>query len=62
MRWEQTISVVGADLAAKKGILVVNAAGNEGNKPWHYILTPSDGDSVLAVGAVSTNGDVGVYC
>jgi serine protease AprX len=41
-----------ADIAASKGILVVNSAGNERNKTWIYIIAPSDGDSVLSVGAV----------
>ncbi len=41
-----------ADIAASKGILVVNSAGNERNNPWLHIIAPSDGDSVLAVGAV----------
>jgi serine protease AprX len=41
-----------ADIAASKGILVVNSAGNERNKTWLHIIAPSDGDSVLAVGAV----------
>lgn len=41
-----------ADIAAQKGMLVVVSAGNEGNKPWHYISAPADGDSVLTVGAV----------
>lgn len=45
-----------ADIAASKGILVVNSAGNEGNSPWKHILAPSDGDSVLAVGAVDSTG------
>ena len=61
MNGNTTISAIGADLAVKKGILFVSAAGNEGGKSWHYILTPSDGDSVLAVGAVSTNGSVGAF-
>lgn len=43
---------IGADMAASKGILVVNSAGNSGDKPWQYIGAPSDGDSVLAIGAV----------
>jgi hypothetical protein len=42
-----------ADIAASKGILVVNSAGNERNKTWVRIIAPSDGDSVMAVGAVS---------
>ncbi|MCX6332842.1 MAG: S8 family peptidase [Bacteroidia bacterium] len=41
-----------ADIAASKGILVVNSAGNERNKAWLRIIAPSDGDSVLAAGAV----------
>jgi len=41
-----------ADIAASKGILVVNSAGNERNKEWIRIIAPSDGDSVVAVGAV----------
>jgi len=49
-----TIAVQGADLAAKKGILVFNAAGNEGSGAWKYIMTPADGDSVVAVGSVSS--------
>jgi serine protease AprX len=56
-----TMSAKGADLAAKKGILCVFAAGNEGNGSWHYIITPSDADSVMAVGAVNTAGVVGSF-
>jgi len=45
-----------ADIAASKGILVVNSAGNERNLAWKRIIFPSDGDSVLAVGAVDGDG------
>lgn len=48
-----TLIAKAADLAAKKGILVVVAAGNEGNSNWKKILTPADADSVLVVGAVN---------
>jgi hypothetical protein len=51
-----TMAAIGADLAAKKGILVVNSAGNEGANSWGKIITPSDGDSVMAVGAVTASG------
>ncbi|HAM09124.1 MAG: hypothetical protein A2X05_00995 [Bacteroidetes bacterium GWE2_41_25] len=44
-----------ADIAASKGILVFNSAGNERNKSWRSIICPADGDSVLAVGAVDGN-------
>ena len=58
MNGNTTTAAIAADLAAKKGILVFNAAGNEGASPWHFILTPADGDSVVAVGAVTTAGTV----
>jgi len=58
MNGNTTIAAIGADLAAKKGILVVNAAGNEGANAWKYIVTPADADSVMAVGAISTTGSV----
>ncbi|MCK4920134.1 MAG: S8 family serine peptidase [Bacteroidales bacterium] len=41
-----------ANLAAKKGMLVVNAAGNDGDKDWEVIGAPADADSVLTVGGV----------
>jgi hypothetical protein len=56
MNGNTTMAAIGADLAAKKGILVVNAAGNEGDDAWGKITTPADGDSVLAVGAVNAAG------
>lgn len=56
-----TIAAKGADLAAKKGILVLNAAGNSGGDGWKYILTPADADSVVAVGAVNKDSVVGGF-
>ncbi len=47
---------IAADMAVSKGILVFNSAGNSGNKAWHYITAPSDGDSVICVGAVNAEG------
>ena len=41
--------------AARRGILVVNSAGNSGNDPWKFITPPADADSVLAIGAVLPN-------
>ncbi len=51
------ISTVAADIAASKGIIVVNSAGNSGNNhnfPW--IGAPADADSILTVGAVDSSG------
>jgi subtilisin family serine protease len=50
---DHLIASVGADLAAGKGMLIVNSAGNKGNTDWKYISFPSDGDSVLTVGSVN---------
>jgi serine protease AprX len=42
-----------ANMAARKGILVVNAAGNSGtDETWKIIGTPADADSVLAIGGI----------
>ncbi len=56
MNGNTTIITRMADLAAKKGMLVVNSAGNEGDDPWKYMGAPADGDSVLSVGAVTSSG------
>lgn len=55
MNGNTTMSARAADLAAKKGMTIVVAAGNDGNNSWHYIGTPADADSVLAVGAVGSS-------
>lgn len=39
-------------IASRKGMLVVNSAGNSGNDPWYYITAPADADSILTIGAV----------
>lgn len=49
-------ATIGADLAARKGILVVNSAGNSAQNTWHYIGAPADGDSVFTIGAVDAFG------
>lgn len=41
-----------ANLAARKGLLVVSAAGNDGDDDWVRIGTPADADSVLAIGGL----------
>ncbi len=47
-----------SDLAAKKGILVFNAAGNNGATATDYkfVAIPADGDSVVAVASCSSVG------
>ncbi len=49
-----------AQIAASKGILLVNSVGNEGASLWHYLIAPADvdGDSLIAVGSVDDLGAV----
>lgn len=50
-----------ATMATRKGIIVLNAAGNEGGcgspSPtcWYYISVPADADSIITVGAVDAS-------
>ncbi|MDR2907501.1 MAG: S8 family serine peptidase [Bacteroidales bacterium] len=41
-----------AQIAAEKGILVINAAGNEGSNTWKQLITPADAGTVLSVGGI----------
>lgn len=44
-----------AAIAAAKGIIVVNSAGNSAQQQWRYIGVPADADNILTVGAVNEN-------
>lgn len=49
-----------ANIAARKGILVCNSAGNSGDDPnWKIIGCPADADSILSVGGI--NPSLSVY-
>lgn len=61
MNGHTTIIARAATIAARKGMILLVAAGNEGTSSWHYITTPADADSVLTVGAVDVNGNVGNF-
>ncbi len=41
-----------ATMAARKGMLVVSSAGNDGANAWHYVSPPADADSIITVGAI----------
>ena len=49
------VTTVAADMAAAMGVIVVTSAGNEYGA-WNYVTAPADGDSVIAVGAVTEFG------
>ena len=48
-------------IAARKGMLLVTAMGNEGTNDWHYLSTPADADSILSVGAVDAQGTIAAF-
>jgi hypothetical protein len=50
-----------AEKAAERGILIVNAAGNEGTTKWKKIIAPADVDSVLTIGAVDPAGNAAPF-
>lgn len=41
-----------ASMIARKGMVLVNSAGNTGMGPWKKMTFPADADDILAVGAV----------
>lgn len=49
---------IAGDIAASKGILVINSAGNGGSRG---INAPADGDSILAVGAVDACEEIAYF-
>ncbi|MDP2984553.1 MAG: S8 family serine peptidase [Candidatus Latescibacter sp.] len=61
MNGQTAVTTIAADIAVEKGIVVVNAAGNEGNQPWYYVTAPADGKKVIAVGSVNRDGRVSAF-
>jgi subtilisin family serine protease len=58
MNGKTAIITKAAEIAASKGVIVVNSAGNDGNCPWHIVTAPADGPNVITVGAVFSNGGI----
>jgi subtilisin family serine protease len=46
---------IAAGLAASRGMLLFNSAGNEGNKPWRKIMFPGDALNMLTIGSITQN-------
>ncbi|MFN5921120.1 MAG: S8 family peptidase [Bacteroidota bacterium] len=51
----------GASMAIQKGIVVVNSAGNEGDKDWRYIAAPADVEQVITVGGVDSKQRLALF-
>ncbi len=54
------VTTIAADIAASRGVIVVNAMGNEGPGDT-TMVAPADGDSVFAVGSVNSLGNLSGY-
>lgn len=48
---------IAAGMAAQKGMIPVNSAGNSGQSAWHFIGPAADAIDILAVGAVGSFGE-----
>ncbi len=53
MDGQTTRVTLGANIAVRKGIVVTNSVGNEGNIAYGKLIAPSDGVNVIAVGSVN---------
>lgn len=47
---------IASTMAARKGMFVLNAAGNDGDQLWRKIGVPGDADSICTVGSVTGAG------
>ncbi|MDD4395926.1 MAG: S8 family serine peptidase, partial [Bacteroidales bacterium] len=45
-----------ATIAATKGMIICNSAGNEGASEWHYLGSPADSKDIITVGAIDYEG------
>jgi serine protease AprX len=52
---------IAATIASRVGMFVLNAAGNEGDKPWKHISVPGDADSICTVGSVDPDNEYSVF-
>ena len=52
-----SVITIGSEIACSRGILCITSAGNDGGNAFPYISVPADGEHVLTIGAVGTNGE-----
>jgi serine protease AprX len=61
MDGQTAVTTRAANRAAGLSVVVVNAAGNERDKPWGHIIAPADGFDVIACGAVDALGRIASF-
>ncbi len=57
MDGETTVITRAAATAVRRGIVVVNSMGNEGDSPYEKMAAPADAEGVISVGAVDAAGN-----
>ena len=56
------VTTKAADIAASLGVMVINSIGNDQRISLEpTLIAPSDGDSVLAIGAVNSSGQIALF-
>lgn len=55
------VTTIAADIAASLGVIVVNSIGNRGQSIPPSLIAPADGDSVIAVGAITIAGGIATF-
>jgi len=54
------VTTIAADIAASRGIIICNSAGNSGPSP-STLGAPADADSILTIGAVNSIGSIASF-
>lgn len=57
MDGECSLVAKAANMASDKGMLVINAMGNDGDTRWKVIGTPADADRIISVGGIDPETD-----
>ncbi|MDE2825064.1 MAG: S8 family serine peptidase [Gemmatimonadota bacterium] len=56
MDGETAVITRAAAMAVRRGIVVVNSMGNEGDTPYEKMVAPADAEGVISVGGVDASG------
>ncbi|MCY3713135.1 MAG: S8 family serine peptidase [Gemmatimonadetes bacterium] len=57
MDGETAVITRAAATAVRRGIVVVNSMGNEGDSPYQKMVAPADAEGVISVGGVDASGE-----
>jgi subtilisin family serine protease len=61
MDGETAVTTQAANIAVSRGIVVVNAMGNEGQSLWQKMIAPADAPGAVSVGAVDSTGTLAAF-